>query len=177
MRRASGHTRLLFAALALSACHKDKQPEPQPSPPHARASATPVDRLAPGELAPGEAALFGLPLPRGMRVQGQFERMGMAYGELDPENVASYVRTRVVATQVEIGAARTIFPSARVHTADGDHPYRIEVLRDGNGTRLVMHDLTPAPPPPKVEGLTDAERWRRAGFSPDGKPLNLKALE
>jgi hypothetical protein len=45
------------------------------------------------------------------------------------------------------------------------------------GTRLIVQDLTPAPPPPKVEGLSDGERWKRAGFGPDGKPLNMKALE
>jgi hypothetical protein len=49
------------------------------------------------------------------------------------------------------------------------------VFRDFRATKLVLTDVTPPPPPPP--GLSDAERWRRAGFSPDGRPLDLKRLE
>ena len=32
--------------------------------------------------------------------------------------------------------------------------------------------------PPKVQpGLTDAERWRQAGLTPEGRPLDPKAFE
>jgi hypothetical protein len=39
----------------------------------------------------------------------------------------------------------------------------------------VIKDVTPPPPPPP--GLTDAERWRAAGLTPDGHPLDPKKLE
>jgi hypothetical protein len=102
---------------------------------------------------------------------------GLAYGSLELESVANYVRSRVDVERVEIGAARTVFPAVRIHGAPPDRTYRIDVLRDGAGTRLIVQDLTPVPPPATPPNLSDAERWQRAGFSPDGKPLNMKALE
>jgi hypothetical protein len=136
-----------------------------------------VDRLAPGELPPGEEALFGLLLPKGMKVQGQFTETGLAWGPLPAEEVANYVRSRVDVERVEVGAARTIFPAARIKAGPAEHAFRIEVVRESVGTRLIVRDLAPTPPPPPAPGLTDAERWRRAGFTPDGKPLDMKALE
>lgn len=143
----------------------------------AAASAVPLDRLAPGELPPGDDNLFGLKLPRGMAVQGRLKDTGLAFGMLDAEGVANYVRTRVDVERVEIGAARTIFPSVRIHGGPADRRFRIDVLREGSGTRLIVQDLTPAPVAAPLQGLSDQERWKRAGFSPDGKPLNPKALE
>jgi hypothetical protein len=39
----------------------------------------------------------------------------------------------------------------------------------------VIKDVTPPPPPPP--GLSDAERWRAAGLTPDGRPLDPKQFE
>lgn len=166
----------LLVAVLLSACRS----EPAPSQAKAAPSAKPrtsVDRLAPGELPPGEQALFGLVIPKGMKVQGQFTETGLAWGQVPAEDVANYVRNRVEVERVEVGAARTIFPAVRIKDGPNDHTFRIEVVRESVGTRLIVQDLTPPPAPPPEPGLTDAERWRRAGFTPDGKPINLKALE
>jgi hypothetical protein len=133
--------------------------------------------LAPGELPPGEEALFGLILPKGMKVQGKLDETGLAWGKLPAEEVANYIRSRVAVEHVEVGAARTIFPAVRIKDSPSDHAFRIEVLRESAGTRLIVRDLTPPPAPVPVPGLTDAERWRRAGYSPDGKPLDMSKLE
>ncbi len=164
--------------LAPSACRKATREQALPSAAVsvAASSAAPVDRLAPSELAPGDMALFGLVLPEGMQVQGQFIDSGFAFGALNAEAVANYVRTRVDVARVEIGAARTIFPAARIQGGAPDRVYRIEVVHEGPATRIVMQDTTPAPPK-HLEPMSDEERWRRAGFSPNGKPLNPKALE
>ena len=73
-------------------------------------------------------------------------------------------------------AARTVFPNARINANKSGRVYVLEVAptRDG-GASLVIKDATPPPPPPP--GMTDAERWRAAGMSPDGRPLDLKKLE
>lgn len=178
MTRHFSTTALVALALPLaSGCKKEAAPAVVQAAASAAASSAPLDRLAPGELPAGEDNLFGLKMPRGMTVQGRLKDTGLAYGELEPESVANYVRTRVEVDRVEIGAARTIFPAVRIHGAPPDRTYRIDVLRDGAGTRLIVQDLTPEPPPEPPPGLSDAERWKRAGFSPDGKPLNMKALE
>jgi hypothetical protein len=42
--------------------------------------------------------------------------------------------------------------------------------------KWVLEVLFGSPPPPPP-GLTDAERWRAAGLTPDGRPLDPKKLE
>lgn len=173
-RRPFRSTTVLVAAL-LGACRSEPAPQAKGIP--SAKPRPPVDRLAPGELPPGEEALFGLVLPKGMKVQGQFEDTGLAWGNMPAEEVANYVRSRVEAQHVEVGAARTIFPTVHIKGGPAERAFRVEVVRESVGTRLIVRDLTPAPVPPPTPGLTDAERWRRAGFTPEGKPLNMKALE
>jgi hypothetical protein len=163
-------------AALLAGCRSEPAPTQAKLAPSAKARA-PVDRLGHGELPPGEQAIFGLILPKGMKVQGQLKETGLAWGQMAAEEVANYVRERVEVERVEIGAARTIFPAVRIKDGPADHTFRIEVVRESGGTRLIVRDLNPAPEPEPTPGLTDAERWRRAGFTPDGKPLNMKALE
>ncbi len=38
----------------------------------------------------------------------------------------------------------------------------------------MIKDITP---PPLEPGLTDEERWKKAGLTPDGKPIDPKKLE
>jgi hypothetical protein len=40
----------------------------------------------------------------------------------------------------------------------------------------MVEDVTPPPPAPR-ENISDEERWRRAGFTRDGKPTNMNALK
>lgn len=163
-------------AVLIGACRGEPAPSQAKAAPSSKPRA-PVDRLAPGELPPGEEALFGLVIPKGMKVQGQFTETGLAWGNLPAEEVANYVRSRVEVEHVEVGAARTIFPAARIKDGPAARTFRIEVVRESVGTRLIVRDLAPTPVPPPPPGLTDAERWRRAGFTPDGKPLDMEALE
>lgn len=167
----------LIAALVVSAGACRSKDAPGTAPAASASSANkPVDRLGPGELAPGDVDLYGLGLPRGMYIDGKFREFGVALGRLPADGVANYVRDQVVAEHVEIGAARTVFPNARIKKGAPDRAYRVEVLQDGLMTRVVVRDITP-PPPVKVDGASPEELWRRAGFSRDGKPLDPKALE
>jgi hypothetical protein len=95
---------------------------------------------------------------------------------ISAERLANYVRQQVTVSHVEIAAARTVFPNARINGNTSGRVYVLEVAptREG-GASLVIKDATPPPPPPP--GLSDAERWRAAGMSPDGRPLDLKKLE
>lgn len=141
----------------------------------ASAQAAPLDHLAPDELAPGKVEVYGFAVPRGMEVENRIADRAYVRGRVSPEALANYVRDQVSVSHVEIGAARTVFPMARIKNGRPDRFYTIEVLPDGAATRLVIKDTTPPPPP--VPGLTDAERWRAAGMTPDGHPLDPKSLE
>lgn len=141
----------------------------------ASAAPLPLDHLAADELAPGKAEVYGFAVPREMEVESRLLDRAYVTGRVSPEALANYVRRRVTVSHVEIGAARTVFPMARINGGPADRLFTLEVLPDGPRTRLVIKDVTPPPPPPP--GLSDAERWRAAGLSPDGKPLDLKKLE
>jgi len=156
------------AALCLSMGCK-KSPSPDAAASAAPSSVPPVDRLAPGELPPGTEAVFGLKLPRGLALQGVFPGAAHAFGPLSLEDVSNYVRARVDVKRVELGAVGTVFPAVHLLEGDPTRLYRIEVNPRGLNTELVVRDVTPPPPPPP--GLSDAERWKRAGYNPDGTPL------
>ena len=156
---------------ALPGCESKQRIEFGPS---ASSSARPMDRLAPGELAPGVAEVWGFVAPREMRLDQRFPAEAFFVGAVAAESVANYVRERVDAERVEIGAARTVFPAARIKSGKPDRVYRFEVLKVGAGVWLVIKDITP---PPLEPGLSDEERWRKAGLTPDGKPLDPKKVE
>jgi hypothetical protein len=162
-------------AFALLACER-KPDEPtvvEPKGPTAE-KPPPIDRLAPGELAQGSEEVFGLPIPRQMKLEHRFPKEAYVVGRVTPEAVANYVRTRVTVSHVELGAARTVFPRALIHGAPPDRTFRIEVVPAGLETKLVIRDITKAPAP---KGLREADRWRRAGLKPNGEPLDLSELE
>jgi hypothetical protein len=132
--------------------------------------------LAEGELRPGKTEIFGFPVPAGMDLESRFaDRAYLHAARISPEQLANYVRQHVSVSHVEIGAARTVFPNARIHGSPQGRVYVLEVAPYRGGTSLVIKDVTPPPPPPP--GLSDAERWRAAGMTPDGKPLDMKKLE
>lgn len=158
-------------ALALLAGCEGRKIEFGPGTP---TSAKPMDRLAPGELPPGTTEVWGFIAPQAMRLDRQFPEQAFFVGNVSAEALANYVRTRVEAERVEIGAARTVFPAARIKAGKPDRIYRFEVLKEGMGSRLVIKDITP---PPVEPGLSDEERWRKAGLTPDGKPLDPKKAE
>lgn len=155
-------------------CSRKHPPPPAPAT-LSQPSALPLDHLAPDELARGNAEVYGFAVPRGMEVESRLIDRAYVSGHVSPEALANYVREQVVVSHVEIGAARTVFPMARIKAGPADRVFNLEVLPDGPRTRLVIKDVTPPPPP--VPGLTDAERWRAAGMTPDGRPLDPQKLE
>jgi hypothetical protein len=135
-------------------------------------SAAPVDRLRPGELAPGNQEAFGILLPRGVKVDQRFEKVVYASGELDNSAVANFLRERITAGRIELGTNRTLFSG--VHLGDANREYWVEVLGGPGRCRVVVRDVTPEPVP---AGLSEEELWKRAGFSPDGRPLDPNNLK
>lgn len=130
------------------------------------AAPVPADHLLPGELPEGKEIAYGLALPRGFVVDQRFEDAVHASGNGSPEHVSAFVRRRIQVSTVEVGPARTIFAAARSKTGV---PITVEITDRDNRVELVVRDLTP---PPVVPGLSEEERWRRAGLRPNGQPLD-----
>jgi hypothetical protein len=136
----------------------------------------PLDHLGPGEIPPGTETAYGLVLPRGMKVLARFPGVVHASGALSPEDVSNYVRDRVLVSRVELGAVETVFPGVRVKGGEAQKLLRIEVIPLGDRTKLVVTDTSPPAVVPPEEHLTDAERWRRAGYNPDGTLIDPNKL-
>lgn len=166
---------LAFVALAaLAACHRDDDPHDQAPAPTAAPSLAPVDHLAPGELLEGKEGAFGVMLPRGMTIERQFVDVAYAYGEPSEAAVAKYFSTRVQGGKVTTGDGAATFDG--VHTAAApDTPLRIEVAvandgpLAGRGSKVTIRNVT-APKQPDLP--TEADRWKAAGLTPDGKLLD-----
>lgn len=165
----------LGACLSCASCHgsSGSAPATLSSAPGAIAP-KPVDRLAPDELAAGNAEVWGFVVPREMQIEHRYQEVTHLVGPVKPDALANYVRDRVVVSHVEIGAARTIFPNARIKSGAADKVYELEVIPEPGTTRLVIRDVTP---PKIVPGLSDEERWRQAGLTPQGRPLDMKKFE
>lgn len=163
----------LTLGLTLGCTKKRDAPAVLPAP--STQSAKPVDHLAPGELAAGESQVFGFDIPYGMKLKGAFLEIAYLEGEVTPEALANYVRERVEVHHVEIGVGRTVFPSARIKRGLPDRVYDLEVAPSGgNRTELTIRDVTPRPSFPP--GTTEQDRWRAAGRTPDGKPIDISEL-
>lgn len=163
---------VLLATLPLAgACKRTVPPDPQVrATPSAAASvaALPVDALEPGELQEGTEKVYGLTLPRSFKVVREFDGVAYCAGSGRPENVSNYIRRRVDARTVELGPARTVFPTVQVNGSTGKK-LRIEVASGNGETELIIRDVTP----PAIEpGLTEEERWKKAGLKPSGGLLN-----
>jgi len=161
--------------MVVGACNRDKPPAPvratalPPPQPSAR-----VDRLAPGELVEGTEHAFELKLPVGIHVTNAFASVVYAWGQVDPMEVANFIRAEVSGGAVTVGAAATVFD--RVTTAG--NPARLLRIRVDSGAQgrvahLEIQDVTPTPVP---AASSTAERWRQVGLTPDGKLLDPSHL-
>lgn len=167
----------VVAALAISTtggCKRRPPPPVEEAAPVASASAArPADHALPDEIAEGAEKAFGLPIPRRMRVVGRFDDVVFAAGDVAPELIANYVRQRVVAGHIETGPAKTVFTSATLRL-DPARTLRVDVVSRNGDTELTVRDETR---PPARQGLTEAERWKEQGLTPQGAPLDPTHLE
>jgi len=161
---------LAFACLTLGAC---KTRNDAPTPPETR----PPDHLAPDEVVEGKERAFGLPLPRVGHVDARFATSVLVSTPLTPEQLVNFVRKRVKDGKDVPGASVTRLEQV-VPRDDDKKRLDIEVRpkKSGEGMRseMVVRDATP---PPTEPGLSDEERWRRAGLKPDGTLLDPKKLQ
>jgi hypothetical protein len=162
----------VVAAMAVGCPGKKEQPRQILPAPIGSVVIDTADEL---ELPPGDVEAFGLKLPRGMSVKARFPDAVYAHADMGLEPIGNYMRAHVEAGRVDTGPAKTVFDKAKVK---GDtHVVRVEVtLVSRERVEVVVRDETPRPDP--TPGLSEDERWRRAGMAPGGKkPLDDKHAE
>lgn len=162
----------VVATAALAVACKSKPPPPEPPPPPA-----PADHLATNEVVEGKEKAFALPLPYHAQVTARFSDAITVRSPLKPEELANFVRSRVKEGNVIAGGASTTFENVIV-PAEPARRLSIEVRRTrltGDArSEMTIRDVTP---PPFEPGLSEEERWKKAGFDPHGKPIDPRQMQ
>jgi hypothetical protein len=142
-----------------------------------RARARTADRLKEGEIPEGRERAFTLPLPLRSTVKVRFPETVHIVSELTHEELSNFVRARVKDGTSAIGATETRFDRV-VAKSDTSKTLSIQIRQvtaTGNAhSQMTVRDITAPPEPP---GLTDTDRLRNSGLSPDGKLLDRNQLQ
>jgi hypothetical protein len=168
-RRLSALT--VFLTVGLAACSSCKRKEEQPT------EIKPPDHLAPSEVVEGKERAFGLPLPRAARIAARFDKTVHVQTPLTPEELVNYVRARVKDGKVIPGTSGTqLFDVAPLGDLQKRLTIEVRLYRGGDGqhSEMIVKDTTP---PPVEPGLTDEQRWQKAGFTPSGQIIDPKKLQ
>lgn len=170
-RRVARLVALAVVSVGIPACSSCKQKQETPT------DTRPPDHLAPSEVVEGKERAFGLPLPRTSRIAARFDKTVHVQTPLTHEELVNYVRARVKDGKVTPGTSGTQLFDV---TPMGDPQKRLTIdVRlyrggDGNHSEMIVHDTTPTPVEP---GLTDDQRWQKAGLTPSGQILDPKKLQ
>jgi hypothetical protein len=159
---------LLLAALTLVLGCSDR-PERRLLPTGLRG--VPIDSTSSGDIVEGDIEAFGFYLPRDVRVTAKLRDTVYAIGALNFEGASNYVRERVLPGQVDTGPSKTVFRDAALKR-DPSRRVLIEVRTKNGRVEMVVRDRTPQPAEP---GLSESERWNRAGLTPDGDVIEKTA--
>ena len=105
-----------------------------------------------------------------MQIREAFSTVVYAWGQVDPMQLANYLRAQVKGGSISVGAAATLFDRVTV-PANPRRLLRIRVdaASQGRAARLEVRDVTPVPVP---SASSEAERWRQVGLTPDGQLLD-----
>lgn len=133
----------------------------------------PVDHLAAGELIEGTEQAFGLTLPRGLVITGNFVSVVYASGRLTVHPVVEYLRARLEGGDLREGEASATFEHVAVHGRPGVE-LTVHVSASVAGVRVEMRDTTPVPAPHLAN---DAERMRHVGLTPTGRFVDPTHLD
>jgi len=180
MRSHGVFVRALGLALGLACACKSEPSLTLVAAASASAGSVPVDHLAPGELLEGKAKVFGLVLPRVMRIDAAFGDVVYASGQVPPDSVAKYVRARVREGKMIEGDfahyGTTTFEHVKIpEMPDKDFAIIIRPAAEGVGiTKLEVRDVT-APQAPALP--SDDARWKNAGLGPNGRILDPTHLQ
>lgn len=135
--------------------------------------ATSPDRLPPGALLEGSEEAFGFPIPKGMILSRSNRRAFRAEGRVDFNDLTDYVKERIHVRHAEMFGSRLLFPNAKLRSG-GDLLLEFAITQHRGQSILTIRNRTPLP---ATHGLSEKERWERAGFKFEGGRIDPKVLE
>lgn len=152
----------LIAVACAWGCTRHAADEQAPAP--APASAAP-DRLSGQEALPGRELVFGIEVPSSMRVSSRFDDVVHLTGSRTVRDLVTYFSKHVSVANVELLPEGAVFARARVNDDARQRVYRIDISQRGPISHVKISDVTA---PPTIQGLSEAQRWERAGLNADG---------
>jgi len=103
-----------------------------------------------------------------MNVERRYADSVHLVGTVSPTALTTYVRAHAATGPAELIGSRKIYRKVRIRGVDPSRLYDIEIDDSGAARWLIVSDVTP---PPMEPGLSVEERWKRAGYNPDGTPI------
>jgi hypothetical protein len=111
-----------------------------------------------------------------MKVVRAFPDEAHLAGDVEVQGLVRYIHDHAATAPPELQGNSLVFAVARMKQGSPEKTFRFEILRTGRVTSLRIKDTTPASTA-EPERLTDEERWRRAGYKPNGEPLDVGELK
>ena len=172
-RRLIALTGPLLLGVVVAGCSSCKRPDND-----VQDGKKPPDHLGPHEAVEGKERAFGLPLPRVSKVEARFETTVHVLSALSPEDLVNFVRARVKDGRTTPGSSSTLLVDV-TPLADLQKRLTIEIrpMHGGDASmrsEMVVRDTTPLPIEP---GLTEEQRWNKAGLTSDGKVADPSHLQ
>jgi hypothetical protein len=137
------------------------------------ASATPVDQLAPGELAEGPDRAFGIALPREVQIRRSFVDVVYARGPVGVHSLVRYFAARLDGGSAHESLDTATFEHVRARGKPGEE-LLVQISSVFDGASVEIHTVT-RPPAPNLPD--EAARWRQVGLTPDGKLTDPSHLD
>jgi hypothetical protein len=145
----------------------------EPAPAIVEATAVTPDRLQPEESLPETQRIFGIEVPRGLRLVSDFGDRASLIGPLPLAEAITYFSQQVESTPIEVANERAVFARVRLKANRTRHEYRIELTRKRHDTFVLIADVTP---PPVTHGIDEKARWEQAGRKPDGTLIDPRRV-
>lgn len=130
---------------------------------------TPLDHLSPSEIAKSDVMIYGVTVPQGMQLRRRFPDGVLLTGETPVAELASQIEASIYSGPKEVDRRRRIYRNVTIKGGDSKRIFTITIDDLGSQRQVSITDVTPTPTEP---GLSDEERWRRAGYLPDGTPIS-----
>jgi len=165
---------VLVLALPLGSCQEEVEwVGPPPGALGEKPQAKSADRLPPGELLEGTEEVYGFAVPRGMTTVRKAPTIVHISGQVSFDALTDYVKDRIAARHAEMLEQKLVFPNARI-LGNKDQIFEITLMRQRTKCVLEIRDETR---PPATQGLSEEERWKRAGLKPGGGLIDPNAME
>jgi hypothetical protein len=108
-----------------------------------------------------------------MKLVQPSKRSARARGNVHFDDLTDYVKARISARHAEMLDGQLVFPNARIR-GNSHNVFEVTISKMPQGAMLQIKDETK---PPGTPGLTEEQRWKRAGLRPSGELIDPNGME